>query len=79
MFTIQDLRNLQVFLNRIDIKGNEAMAMTDIQIKTNQMIQALVNTSANAPVEPPIDPPIDPPVDPPAVTPLPVGEGKGKH
>ena len=40
MFTLQDLRNIQVFLNRVDIKGNEALALAELQIKTNQMVQA---------------------------------------
>ena len=54
MLTEQDIRNLQAFLNRVDMKGAESMAMTEIQIKLSNMgakMQEPVDT------EPPVEPP----------------------
>ncbi len=51
--TEQDINNALAFLNRVDLKGNESMAMTDVQIKLRQMLHEMQN--------PPADPPADPP------------------
>ena len=55
MFNVQDLRNMQVFLNRTDLKGQESMAMAEIQIKISNGIQQMEN-----PETPPETPPSTP-------------------
>lgn len=52
----QDLKNAQAFLNRVDLKGHESMAMTELQIKLANMLQEAENPP---PPEPP--PPDDGP------------------
>ena len=49
MFNAQDLQNLQVFLSRVDLKGNESMAHAELMIKTANMAQELGNPPAPEP------------------------------
>lgn len=62
MFNVQDLNNLQVFLGRVDLKGAEAMAMSELQIKVANQLQALQNPPPPAPPPAPEDPPITDPL-----------------
>ncbi len=65
MLTLQDLNNCLIFLNRVDLKGNESMAMTDIQIKLQSMrseIEKQMQEQQNAVVPPQV----------------PEGDGEGK-
>lgn len=58
MFNVQDLKNLQVFLARVDLKGTESMAHAELLIKVANSIQALENP---VPTAPPEEPPKTPP------------------
>ena len=67
MLNEENLKNLQIFLNRVDIKGNESIPHADILIKIGRM---LVNVrQPPAPGEVPIEEPTKPPLKE-------VGEGK---
>ena len=59
--TAQDIQNAQIFLNRVDIKGNEAMPMAELQMKlqqiANDMQQQAAPPAPPAPKEPIVKPP----------------------
>lgn len=60
---IQDISNCLTFLNRVDIKGNEAMPMTDLQMKLQMMRQEMVDAETAAQkqaMQPPPPPPAPP-------------------
>jgi len=47
-----DIKNAMVFLNRVDLKGNESEALTDLKLKLQVMGQDL-RQAAEAPPETP--------------------------
>lgn len=38
MFTQEELKNIGVLLQRVDLKGNEAVAVAQLQIKINGLL-----------------------------------------
>lgn len=54
MLNEENLKNLQIFLNRVDIKGNESIPHAEILIKIGQML-----VGVHQPPAPPEDPPIN--------------------
>ena len=52
--TEQDHKNLRVFLDRVDLKGAEAMAMAEVQMKLKNMLNQLLQPTP-APKPTPID------------------------
>jgi len=58
MFNEQELKNLQIFLNRVDIKGHESLAHAEVMMKIGQMLAMI-----NKPTPPKDPPPKDPPED----------------
>lgn len=60
MLNEENIRNALIFLNRVDLKGNEAMPMTDLQIKLQSM-RAQMQEEAGKQAQPPEPPPADPP------------------
>lgn len=82
--TVNDIQNAQIFLNRVEIKGNEAMAMAELQMKLQQIGQQLQQAAqqqaqqqaqaAAAPPPPAAEPPMEEEVPAPATK---NGNGKG--
>jgi len=60
--TLQDLQNAQIFLNRVEIKGNEAMAMAELQMKLQSMANAMRQPNMPAAPEPEAEPDITEPM-----------------
>lgn len=80
--TLNDINNAQIFLNRVEIKGNEAMAMAELQMKLQQIgsaLQQAAQQQAAAQAAPPAPPAEEPPMEeeiPPEAKPS-NGNGKG--
>jgi len=51
MFTPQELQVIAALLNRVDLKGNEALTVAQLQLKVNSLIkpEAPVETKEEAP------------------------------
>lgn len=56
MLNEENLKNLQIFLNRVDIKGNESIPHAEILIKIGQMLVDV--RQPPAPGEVPIEEPV---------------------
>lgn len=41
MLNAQDIQNAQIFLNRVELKGNEAIPMAELQMKLQALAQEL--------------------------------------
>lgn len=52
MLNAQDIQNAQIFLNRVDLKGNEAMAMAELLIKLQTMQQELQQQAQQQALQP---------------------------
>jgi hypothetical protein len=51
-FNEQDIKNAIIFLNRVDLKGSESQAMTELLMKLNYMQQPKVPQEVPPPKEP---------------------------
>lgn len=47
--TVQDIKNAIVFLERVDLKGKEAQAMTELMMKLNFLGQEMSKPPEDAP------------------------------
>ncbi len=50
MFTPEELKNLQVLLARVNLTGNEALPVAQLQMKINQFLGIPTMPPAGAPV-----------------------------
>lgn len=56
--TPQDIQNALIFLNRVELKGNESMAHAELMMKLQSLSQEMQKPPAPAPApETPIDEP----------------------
>lgn len=70
LFNVQDLNNLQVFMQRVNLQGNESMAHAELLIKIQQAKGELENPAPAPRAEPAVT---EPPV------PQPPSNGNGKR
>ncbi|MCP4471569.1 MAG: hypothetical protein GY815_12960 [Gammaproteobacteria bacterium] len=58
-FNLQDVKNMQIFLNRVNIQGNESMAHAELLIKCANLQAMMENGEPPPPIPEPPQTPAD--------------------